>query len=53
MVQELEEKTDVSEADDKKAVNMDEQVANRMERLNLFFEKENVRKHLTFCHFFF
>lgn len=41
---ELDEKPNIldAEKDEEKAVSTDEQVANRLERLNLYFEKENV-----------
>lgn len=39
----FEDKTDLTESDDSKVPNTDEEVTNRMRRLNLFFEKENVR----------
>lgn len=43
--QELDEKANITEADKdaEKVSSTDEQVANRMQRLNLYFEKENVR----------
>lgn len=45
MAQEFaENKIDLEEADDSKLANADDQVSNRMQRLNLYFEKENVRK---------
>lgn len=40
-----ESKIDLEEADDSKLANADDQVSNRMQRLNLYFEKENVRKN--------
>lgn len=40
-----ENKIDSEEADDSKLANADDQVSNRMQRLNLYFEKENVRKN--------
>lgn len=42
----FEDKTDLTESDDSKVSNTDEEVTNRMRRLNLFFEKENVRNKL-------
>lgn len=39
---ELTDERDVAEMDSSKAANLDEQVEKRMQRLNLYFEQENV-----------
>lgn len=42
MANEIDEKINVEDADAAKSDSVDEQVEQRMQRLNLYFEKENV-----------
>lgn len=42
MANELTDEGNVNDIDSTKAANLDEQVEKRMQRLNLYFEKENV-----------